>query len=179
MTRLPRICLAVALAGTLAVAAATLATAGPAAAATKPTPTPTPTATQPTTCTDPITGIPFLASWTGTPGDDILWLMPAAVILTLAGDDVVISDLAGPRAVACLGAGADWFGSSDPQSFSVGAFGVRGGPGPDTIRGGTGNDTLVGDEGNDMLIGGPGRDTVDGGPGFDQCDAEVEINCEL
>jgi Ca2+-binding RTX toxin-like protein len=131
------------------------------------------------TCVDPVTGVPFTASWVGSEGEEVYWLLPSGVVSAAGGDDLVFSEAANPRGVACLGAGADLFANSTPGQFSAGRFGVRGGAGPDHIDGGTGNDVLMGDEGNDTLVGGPGHDQVDGGPGIDRCAAEVMINCEF
>ncbi|MEU6155082.1 hypothetical protein ABZ816_34365 [Actinosynnema sp. NPDC047251] len=156
-------------AGVLVVVTAMLTAVGPAAA------TPPPT----NTCNDPLTGVDFLASWTGTPGPDVVWAQPGAVLRAGAGDDSVFSEIAGPTAITCLGDGADTFDHSDLQQTSVGYFRVRGENGNDHITGGTGNDVLVGGADNDTLVGGPGQDRVDGGPGVDRCDAEVEVNCEF
>ncbi|WP_157357643.1 hypothetical protein [Amycolatopsis nigrescens] len=173
-----------ALAGALALAGAVAA--APAVAAESPA-----ADAQSTTCVDPRNGVPFLASWLGTQGGDILWLQPGAAVAALGGADLVLTNLADPSAVACLGNGGDTFGNSDLQQVSRGSFGVNGGNGNDTIMGGDGNDYLAGDRGqfgepdvpgvggNDTLVGGPGMDTADGGPGIDRCDAEIEINCEL
>ncbi|MBB5959813.1 Ca2+-binding RTX toxin-like protein [Saccharothrix tamanrassetensis] len=157
------------LAGALTTVGATLVAAGPATAA--------PTTTY--TCKDPLSGVDFLASWTGTKDTDVIWAQPGSVLVALGGDDSVFSEIAGPASIACLGSGADTFGHSDLQQTSVGAFRVRGEDGNDTITGGTGNDVLIGGNGNDTLVGGPGQDRVDGGPGVDRCDAETEVNCEF
>ncbi|WP_433261151.1 hypothetical protein ACQPZF_26045 [Actinosynnema sp. CS-041913] len=157
------------LVGALATVGAMVTAVGPATAA--------PTTSY--TCNDPLTGVDFLASWTGTGASDIIWAQPGSVLVSLGGDDSVYSEIAGPTAIACLGNGADTFGNSDLQQSSVGYFRVRGEDGNDNITGGNGNDVLVGGKDNDTLVGGPGQDRVDGGPGVDRCDAEIETNCEF
>lgn len=142
----------------------------------------TPTATAemtPSTCLDPVTGVPFSVRWTGTEGDDVYWTGPADVVDAREGDDFIFSEASPNRVVACLGPGADVFAHSNPVEYSPGRAGVLGGPGNDHITGGMGNDVLHGDDGNDTLVGGPGHDTVDGGPGIDRCVAEIVYNCEL
>lgn len=93
-------------------------------------------------------------------GDDLLdgAAAPAAVALTLFGDDTTAAALGGAD-ILLGGFGNDTLhgGGGDDQLF--------GGPGVDTLNGDDGDDALVGD--NLLLLNVPGIDTFNGGLGFD------------
>lgn len=131
------------------------------------------------TCNDPRTGRELLATVVGTAGNDVIWARPGDVIVALAGDDTIYTNLAG-NAVVCADEGADYVGNSSLFATSGGSFGVRGGDGRDRLTGGTGNDNLFGGPGDDVLDGRAGFDTLNGAAGTDGCaNGEYVTNCEF
>lgn len=99
----------------------------------------------------------------GTPCDDRI-VAPASVAAVFGGegDDVIVGSNSGPVAAA----------SGDPLApgglhLEVGSQTFEGGAGNDTVFGDRGNDTLRGNAGNDRLYGGIGDDVLEGGEGDD------------
>ena len=179
MTRTQRVGLSAVAAVVIAVACATVISGGATAA----TPTGQPTKIQPAagpTCTDPRSNVTRNATVVGTSGPDVIWARAGDVIATLAGDDTVFSDQAGPDVLVCLGDGADFFGPSAVAGPVAGGFAVLGEGGRDMLMGGDGADYLVGGAGADIHYGGSGTDIGDPGPDIDVCSVEVDVTgtCE-
>jgi Ca2+-binding RTX toxin-like protein len=195
--------LCAALAGTMAVTAATLVPTSAAAAA--------------VLCYDHLSNVQRTATQVGTEQGEVINAQPNAVVAALGGFDTVFTNAAAPKAVACLGTGNDVFshtgtvvpvagfsvrggdgfdtifggtltdvlvgesgndglhglGGNDILQGSEGDDALQGGDGNDNLNGGAGNDNLFGENGDDVLLGGDGTNVLDGGPGIDTCNAPV------
>ncbi|MEZ5099240.1 MAG: calcium-binding protein [Thermoleophilia bacterium] len=93
----------------------------------------------------------------GTEGDDVLHVVPPALVRGLGGDDEIVVEPSPAglalRTVVDAGSGNDVVVSLGGEA--------------DTILGGPGDDRLLAGRGDDLVLGGPGRDLIDGGRGRD------------